>query len=118
MADTCSSAVAAPREYQPICRDSGHHPPLSWRGNYTININLEENYWPAEVANLSELVAPVDGLVEGLSVTGRHNAQHFYGIDKGWCAGHNTDAWAMSNPVGTGNESPQWSNWAMGEPGL
>ena len=85
-----------------------------WRGNYTININLEENYWPAEVANLSELVAPVDGLVEGLSVTGRHNAQHFYGIDKGWWAGHNTDAWAMSNPVGTGNESPQWSNWAMG----
>ena len=85
-----------------------------WRGNYTININLEENYWPAEVANLSELIAPVDGLVEGMAVTGRHNAQHFYGIDKGWCAGHNTDAWAMSNPVGTGNESPQWSNWAMG----
>ena len=85
-----------------------------WRGNYTININLEENYWPAEVTNLPELVAPVDGLVKGMSVTGRHNAQHFYGIDKGWCAGHNTDAWAMSNPVGTGNESPQWSNWAMG----
>ena len=85
-----------------------------WRGNYTININLEENYWPAEFANLSELVAPVDGLVEGMAVTGRHNAQHFYGIDKGWCAGHNTDAWAMTNPVGTGNESPQWSNWAMG----
>lgn len=85
-----------------------------WRGNYTININLEENYWPAEVANLSELVAPVDGLVEGMAVTGRHNAQHFYGINKGWCAGHNTDAWAMTNPVGTGNESPQWSNWAMG----
>ena len=85
-----------------------------WRGNYTININLEENYWPAEVANLSELVAPVDGLVEGMAVTGRHNAQHFYGIDKGWCAGHNTDAWAMTNPVGTGSESPQWSNWAMG----
>lgn len=85
-----------------------------WRGNYTININLEENYWPAEVANLSELVHPVDDLVKGLSSTGRHNAQNFYGINKGWCAGHNTDAWAMSNPVGTGNESPQWSNWAMG----
>ena len=85
-----------------------------WRGNYTININLEENYWPAEVTNLSELVMPVEGLVKGMSVTGRHNAKHFYGIDKGWCAGHNTDAWAMSNPVGTGNESPQWSNWAMG----
>lgn len=85
-----------------------------WRGNYTININLEENYWPAEVANLSELVTPVEGLLKGMSITGRHNAQNFYGIDKGWCAGHNTDAWAMSNPVGTGNESPQWSNWAMG----
>ena len=85
-----------------------------WRGNYTVNINLEENYWPAEVTNLPELVAPVDGLVKGMSMTGRHNAQHFYGIDKGWCSGHNTDAWAMTNPVGTGNESPQWSNWAMG----
>ena len=86
----------------------------TWRGNYTTNINLEENYWPAEVANLSELVAPVDGLIKGLASTGKHNAQHFYGINKGWCAGHNTDAWAMSNPVGTGNESPQWSNWALG----
>lgn len=85
-----------------------------WRGNYTININLEENYWPAEITNLSELVHPVDGLVKGLSITGRNNARNFYGIDKGWCTGHNTDAWAMSNPVGTGNESPQWSNWAMG----
>ena len=85
-----------------------------WRGNYTTNINLEENYWPAEVTNLSELVAPVDGLIKGLASTGKHNAQHFYGINKGWCAGHNTDAWAMSNPVGTGNESPQWSNWALG----
>lgn len=85
-----------------------------WRGNYTININLEENYWPAEITNLPEMVAPLDGLVKGLSVTGRNNAQHFYGINKGWCAGHNTDIWAMSNPVGTGNESPQWSNWAMG----
>ena len=85
-----------------------------WRGNYTININLEENYWPAETTNLPELVMPMNGLLKGLSVTGRHNAQHFYGVDKGWCTGHNTDAWAMSNPVGTGNESPQWSNWAMG----
>lgn len=85
-----------------------------WRGNYTININLEENYWPAEITNLPEMVAPLDGLVKGLSMTGHNNAQHFYGINKGWCAGHNTDIWAMSNPVGTGNESPQWSNWAMG----
>ena len=85
-----------------------------WRGNYTININLEENYWPAEVANLSELVMPVNGLVEAMAVTGEQTAQHYYGINKGWCAGHNSDAWAMTNPVGTGNESPKWSNWNMG----
>lgn len=54
-----------------------------WRGNYTININLEENYWPAESTNLPEMVIPVDGLVKGMAVTGRHNAQHFYGINKG-----------------------------------
>lgn len=85
-----------------------------WRGNYTININLEENYWPAEVTNLSEMVKPVDGFVKALSTTGRYTAQHYYGVNEGWCAGHNSDAWAMSNPVGTGNESPKWSNWAMG----
>lgn len=85
-----------------------------WRGNYTVNINLEENYWPAECANLSELVHPVNGFVKALSTTGRYTAQHFYGVNEGWCAGHNSDIWAMSNPVGTGNESPKWSNWAMG----
>lgn len=85
-----------------------------WRGNYTININLEENYWPAEMTNLSELVMPVDGLVKALSVTGSHTAKHYYGIDEGWCAGHNSDAWAMTNPVGTKKESPKWSNWNMG----
>lgn len=85
-----------------------------WRGNYTININLEENYWPAEVTNLSELVMPVDGLVKAMSVTGKYTAKHYYGIDEGWCAGHNTDAWAMTNPVGTKKESPKWSNWALG----
>lgn len=85
-----------------------------WRGNYTININLEENYWPAEVTNLSELVAPVDGLVKALSVTGKYTAKHYYGIEDGWCAGHNSDAWAMTNPVGNKRESPKWSNWNMG----
>ena len=106
-----SRAPGVPANLQGLWAPALYSP---WRGNYTTNINLEENYWPAEVANLSELVAPVDGLIKGLASTGKHNAQHFYGINKGWCAGHNTDAWAMSNPVGTGNESPQWSNWALG----
>lgn len=108
---SCSRTPGIPANLQGLWAPALYSP---WRGNYTININLEENYWPAEVANLSELVEPVDGLVKGLSVTGRRNAQNFYGINEGWCTGHNTDAWAMSNPVGTGNESPQWSNWAMG----
>lgn len=108
---SCSRTPGIPANLQGLWAPALYSP---WRGNYTININLEENYWPAEVTNLSELVEPVDGLVKGLSVTGRRNAQNFYGINEGWCTGHNTDAWAMSNPVGTGNESPQWSNWAMG----
>jgi len=85
-----------------------------WRGNYTININLEENYWPAEMTNLSELVMPLEGLLKAMSVTGQYTARHFYGINKGWCAGHNVDAWAMTNPVGNHKESPKWSNWNMG----
>ena len=67
-----------------------------WRGNYTMNINLEENYWPAFVANL------------------RYTAKNFYGINKGWCASHNSDLWAMTNPVGEKRESPMWSCWNMG----
>ncbi len=108
---SCSRTPGLPANLQGLWAPALYSP---WRGNYTININLQENYWPAEVANLSEMTMPMDGMLKALSVTGKHNAKHFYGIDKGWCTGHNTDGWAMSNPVGTGNESPQWSNWAMG----
>ena len=85
-----------------------------WRSNYTININLEENYWPAEVANLPEMSKPLEDFIRALSITGKHTAQHYYGINKGWCSSHNSDIWAMSNPVGEGNESPEWANWNMG----
>ncbi len=108
---SCSRTPGLPANLQGLWATDLYSP---WRGNYTININTEENYWPAEVTNLPEMVMPMDGMLKALSVTGSHNAKHFYGIDKGWCTGHNTDGWAMSNPVGTGNESPQWSNWAMG----
>ena len=85
-----------------------------WRGNYTVNINLEENYWPAEVANMPEMVMPLNDFVKALSETGRHTAKHYYGIDKGWCSSHNSDIWAMSNPVGEKNEKPEWANWNFG----
>lgn len=85
-----------------------------WRSNYTVNINLEENYWPAEVANLPEMTMPLEGFMKALADNGSHSARNYYGIDKGWSSSHNSDLWAMTNPVGEKRESPEWSNWNMG----
>ena len=85
-----------------------------WRGNYTVNINLEENYWPAFVANMAEMAQPLDGFVSALAANGQYTARNYYGITQGWCSSHNSDIWAMTNPVGEKNESPEWSNWNMG----
>ena len=85
-----------------------------WRGNYTVNINLEENYWPAFVANLAEMAQPLDGFIQSLAANGVYTAKNYYGIDEGWCSSHNSDIWAMTNPVGEKNESPMWANWNMG----
>ena len=85
-----------------------------WRGNYTVNINLEENYWPAFVANLAEMALPLDGFIQALAANGVYSARNYYGIDEGWCSSHNSDIWAMTNPVGEKNESPMWANWNMG----
>jgi len=84
-----------------------------WRSNYTSNINVEENYWLAENTNLSEMHLPLLGFIKNLSETGKITAKTFYGIN-GWLACHNTDIWAMSNPVGNGNDEPMWANWNMG----
>ena len=85
-----------------------------WRGNYTMNINLEENYWPAFTANLAEMAEPLDDFVLALAENGQHTTRNFYGIQQGWCASHNSDLWAMTNPVGENKESPMWSCWNMG----
>ena len=85
-----------------------------WRGNYTININLEENYWPAFVANLAEMALPLDGFLQAMAENGSHTAKNYYGIHRGWSAGHNSDIWAMANPVGEKNEKPEWANWPLG----
>ena len=85
-----------------------------WRGNYTVNINLEENYWPAFVANMAEMAEPLDGFIAGLAANGAYTAKNYYNIGKGWCSSHNSDIWAMTNPVGEKNESPEWSNWNLG----
>lgn len=85
-----------------------------WRGNYTVNINLEENYWPAFVANMAEMAEPLDGFIAGLAANGKYTAKNYYNIAEGWCSSHNSDIWAMTNPVGEKNESPEWSNWNLG----
>ena len=85
-----------------------------WSSNYTININTQMNYWPAEVTNLSEMHQPLLNWLQALAVTGKVTAKEFYGA-KGWVAHHNSDLWAMSNAVGDkGNGDPVWANWAMG----
>ena len=70
-----------------------------WSSNYTININTEMNYWPAEICNLSELHEPLFQLIEELRVTGARTAEVHYNAG-GFVAHHNTDIWRLSNPVG------------------
>ena len=80
-----------------------------WDGKYTININAEMNYWPAEVCNLSEMAEPLFGLVRDLSQTGRETARVMYGA-RGWVAHHNTDIWRSTGIV----DGPFWGAWPMG----
>lgn len=68
-----------------------------WNGDYHLNINLQMNYWPSEVANLSELHAPLKNLVEGLVPSGQVTAKSFYGA-KGWVAHMMTNPWYFTAP--------------------
>jgi len=80
-----------------------------WESKYTININTEMNYWPAESGNLSECVEPLMAMVEDLTVTGGRTAQKMYGA-RGWVVHHNTDIWRASAPI----DGPQWGMWPCG----
>lgn len=108
---SCSRTPSVPANLQGLWNPRKKAP---WRGNYTININLEENYWPAFVANLEEMAMPLDGFITALSKNGRHTARNYWGVNRGWCAGHNSDIWAMTNPVGEKREKPEWANWPLG----
>ncbi len=70
----------------------------SWDSKYTININTEMNYWPAETTNLSELHGPLFDLVDKAREDGRHVAQTMYGA-RGFVIHHNTDAWGHAGPI-------------------
>jgi len=71
-----------------------------WGSNYTININTEMNYWPAENTNLSECHQPLLDFIAELAVNGAKTAKINYGIEEGWLAHHNSDVWAKTSPVG------------------
>ena len=85
-----------------------------WSANYTTNINLEENYWPAEAAGLPEMHRVLLDFLHRTAATGSRSAKAYYGVEEGWSMGHNSDIWAMSCPVGLGTGDPSWANWNMG----
>ncbi len=66
-----------------------------WDSKYTININTEMNYWPAEVTNLSETHSPLFSMLKDLSVTGAETARTMLYDCRGWVAHHNTDLWRI-----------------------
>ncbi|WP_343706888.1 glycoside hydrolase family 95 protein [Flavobacterium sp.] len=85
-----------------------------WSSNYTTNINLQMNYWPVESGSLPELFFPLDDYIKNASVTGAETAKSYYHAN-GWVLHHNSDIWAMTNPVGDfGKGDPMWANWYMG----
>ena len=84
-----------PANLQGIWNHSTNAP---WDSKYTININTEMNYWPAEVTNLSETHAPLFDLIEDLAHTGAKTAREMYGC-RGWVAHHNTDLWRIAGVV-------------------
>ena len=84
-----------PANLQGVWNDKMNAP---WDSKYTININAEMNYWPAEVCNLSETAEPLFSMIRDLSLTGVETARAMYGC-RGWMAHHNTDLWRIAGPV-------------------
>ncbi len=85
-----------------------------WNGAYTININTQMNYWPAELTNLSECQDPFLKMVKELAVNGATTARAMYG-NEGWVAHHNTDIWRHAEPVDLCNCSfwPMAAGWLV-----
>jgi alpha-L-fucosidase 2 len=80
-----------------------------WDSKYTININTEMNYWPAEKTALAEMHEPLFKMVQELSETGQETAKVMYGAG-GWMAHHNTDIWRINGPV----DGAFWGMWTAG----
>jgi len=81
----------------------------AWSSNYTTNINVEMNYWPAEICNLSECHEPLFKMIKEVAEVGAETAKARYGCN-GWTANHNIDLWRQSAPAGG---STEWAYWPM-----
>jgi alpha-L-fucosidase 2 len=101
---SCSRPGCLPANLQGIWNDSNTPP---WGSKYTTNINLQMNYWPAEVANLSDCAEPLFQLIADLVEPGTHVAQVNYGA-KGWVLHQNTDLWLACAPM----DGPTWGTFA------
>ncbi|HEU4391231.1 MAG TPA: glycoside hydrolase family 95 protein [Blastocatellia bacterium] len=80
-----------------------------WQSKYTININTEMNYWPAETTNLAECHEPLIRMITELAESGTRTARVQYGAG-GWLCHHNTDLWRATAPI----DGPRWGFWPTG----
>jgi len=103
---SCSRPGGQPATLQGLWNDSMTPP---WDSKYTININTEMNYWPAETCNLPECVEPLTQMVLEMAETGARTAKVHYDA-RGWVAHHNTDLWRATAPV----DGPNSGMWPMG----
>jgi len=102
----CSRPGGQPANLQGIWNDSMNPP---WGGKYTININTEMNYWPAEPTNLADCVEPLVDMVREMATTGARTARVMYGA-RGWVAHHNTDLWRATAPI----DGAKYGVWPTG----
>ncbi len=95
-----------PSNLQGIWAD-GLMPP--WNADYHVNINIQMNYWPAEITNLSECHVPFLKFIGELRENGRKTAHELYGVG-GFVCHHTTDAWHFTTAFG----KPEYGMWPMG----
>jgi alpha-L-fucosidase 2 len=103
---SCSRPGTQPANLQGVWNENNAPP---WGGKYTININTEMNYWPAEPTGLAECVEPLLAMVKDLAITGARTARVMYGA-RGWVCHHNTDLWRATAPI----DGSQYGIWPTG----
>ena len=103
---SCSRTGGQPATLQGLWNENMEPP---WDSKYTININTEMNYWPAEPSNLGECTAPLIQMVSELVEPGSRTAKVNWGAG-GWVCHHNTDLWRATAPI----DGPTWGFWPTG----